>query len=108
MELNRIERLPPALQTGVHTLYTTIPLYRKRDSNSQNVDSKSTAYAIPPFLHLINISAANLKFVEIVGFEPTQSKDNGFTDRPNSPSLAYFQFVWEAGLEPATSRVQGG
>lgn len=68
-------------------------LYRKRDSNSQNVDPKSTAYAIPPFLLLITISVPNLKFVKIVGFEPTQSKDNGFTDRPNSPALAYFHFV---------------
>ncbi len=49
-------------------------LYRKRDSNSQNTDPKSAASAISPFLHLINPQDSILKFVEIVGFEPTQSK----------------------------------
>ena len=52
-------------------------LYRKRDLNSQNTDPKSAASAIPPFLLLINLQNLNLKFVEIVGFEPTKSKDSG-------------------------------
>jgi hypothetical protein len=47
-------------------------------SNSQKTDPKSAASAISPFLHLINPQESNLKFVEIVGFEPTQSKDSGF------------------------------
>lgn len=49
----RIERIPLTLQVSVHTLYTTTPLYRKRDLNSQNSDSKSDAFTISPFLHLL-------------------------------------------------------
>lgn len=67
-------------------------LYRKRDSNSQNSDSKSDAFTISPFLlyncwfvrtrtwtKRVKVSYANQLhhksiFVEIVGFEPTQLK----------------------------------
>lgn len=51
----RLERIPPVLHTGVHTMYTTNPWYGKRDSNSQNSDSKSDAFtyfAVPTFVDL--------------------------------------------------------
>ena len=64
------------------TYFNKPKLYRKRDSNSQKTDSKSAAYAIPPFLLL----------VEAVGFEPTQQSCTCFTDKPNSPTLMYFQY----------------
>lgn len=116
MDQIRLERIPPVLQTGVHTVYTTDPLwYGKRDSNSQNSDSKSEAFtyfAIPAF-------------VDLSGFEPEQReskslmlthyitnqfrgssrirtysvKNTCFTDKPDSPTSAYFHnLVWEAGL----------
>ena len=53
-------------------------LYRKRDSNSQNTDPKSATSANSAIPAFNSSSGLNLKFVEIVGFEPTQSKDNGF------------------------------
>ena len=62
-------------------------LYRKRDSNSQKTDPKSAASAISPFLLLINPQESNLKFVEIVGFEPTQSKTAVF-------SSSFLLFFW--------------
>ena len=37
-----------------------------------------------------------------IGIEPTQSFDNGFTDRPNSPTLAFplIKMVGAKGFEP--------
>jgi hypothetical protein len=34
VEQNRIERFPPALQTGVHTMYTTIPICTGRETRT--------------------------------------------------------------------------
>ena len=51
MEQIRIERIPYVLQTYVqHQVHHCSILYRKRESNSQNSDSKSdasTSFAIP-------------------------------------------------------------
>lgn len=38
-------------------MYTTVPLYRKGDSNSQYADPKSAASAIPPLLHFFREAA---------------------------------------------------
>lgn len=48
----------------------------------------------------------NFILVEVVGFEPTQSKDNGFTDRFSSPTLTYFHLSGkqDSNLQPLASK----
>lgn len=80
-----------------NTMYTTVPFCTGREIRTLKIQILSlTRLPISPFLLI----------VEVVGFEPTQSKDNGVTDRLSSPTLTYFQLSGkqDSNLQPPASK----